>query len=144
MINRLVRLVQPFAGWLFITWFVAIIILSFLPSVGKTTSVDIGKIEIRLDYLYHIIIYLSGTILAILYAVPSPKFPAKSSFLRTMLAVSFMILLALLLEYIQKLIPSRTFNINDIISNLMGVLLGTVLTIILLLRKQLPNKYYPR
>lgn len=127
MTNRLIRLIQPFAGWLFITWFVAIIILSFLPSVGKTTSVDIGKIEIRLDYLYHIIIYLSGTFLAILYAVPSPKFPAKSPFLRTLLAVTFMILLALLLEYLQKLIPSRTFNINDIISNLMGVLLGSLI-----------------
>ena len=132
MINRLVRLIQPLAGWLFIIWFVAIIILSLLPSVGKTTSIDIGTIKIRLDYLYHIIIYLSGTFLAILYAVPSPKFPAKSRFVRILIAITFMILLALLLEYIQKLIPSRTFNINDIISNLMGVLLGTVLTIILL------------
>lgn len=135
MISRLIQLIRPRAGWLFIAWFVSIVVLSVLPSVGKTTSVDIGKIEIRLDYLYHIIIYLTGTFLAILWSVGPLRPPYTSLFWRRIaLAVAFMILLAVAQEFIQKLIPSRAFNINDIISNLIGVILGEILTIILLLR----------
>jgi VanZ family protein len=134
MISRLIQLIKPRAGWLFIAWFVSIVVLSVLP-IGKTTSVDIGKIEIRLDYLYHIIIYLTGTFLAILWSVGPLKPPYTSLFWRRIaLAVAFMILLAVAQEFIQKLIPSRAFNINDIISNIIGVILGEILTIILLLR----------
>jgi VanZ family protein len=136
MISRLIQLIKPRAGWLFIAWFVSIVVLSVLP-IGKTTSVDIGKIEIRLDYLYHIIIYLTGTFLAILWSVGPLRPPYTSLFWRRIaLAVALMILLAVAQEFIQKLIPSRAFNINDIISNIIGVILGEIITIILLLRSR--------
>jgi VanZ family protein len=133
MTGRLIDFIKPRAGWLFIAWFVGILVLSVLP-IGKAKSFDIGILEIRADYLYHIIIYLTGTFLAILWSVRPLKPPYPSLFWRRIaIAGTFMLLMAVALEFIQKLIPSRAFNINDIISNLIGVILGTIFTIITLL-----------
>jgi hypothetical protein len=143
MINKIINALRPRAGWLFIAWLLSIVVLSVLPVSSKNRHIDVLIIEIRVDYLYHIIIHLIGTFLAMFWAAAPPKtrpgtpapVPPTSQFrMRTALAVAFMILLGLALEYLQKVVPSRTFNINDVISNLLGVALGAIFTLLILRR----------
>jgi VanZ family protein len=133
----ILSLVRRWSGWLLLCWLIFVLLLTVVPTPKSINSLDVGTIEIRLDYLYHIIMYLAGTFLAILWSVGLLKPPYTSLFWRrTALAAALMILLAVGQEFLQKLIPYRAFNINDIISNISGVILGEVLTIIIILRSR--------
>ncbi len=132
MITRLIQILQPHSGKLLTLWFVSVVFLSVVPTPGSINSIDIGKIEIRLDYLYHIIIYATGPFLALIYYC-QVKTPVSTTSLRHYVVISIIIVslscFSVLQEFIQKLIPYRTFNINDIISNLMGVFAGSAITL---------------
>ena len=147
--ERLISKLQSWSGYLFVTWFVVVLALALIPTPsGVDTKLDIGKIEIRLDYLYHMVVFAAGALLAGLYSlrpypVPfSSRGPAKadsarsfSPLIRLTLFIGLLFIFAFFHEYIQKLIPWRSYNINDVISNLLGVLLGAIF--ILVIRRQI-------
>jgi len=131
MITGLIQKLKPWSGRLLALWFVSVVILSVIPSPRSVQSLDIGKLEIRLDYLYHIIIYATGSFLALLYSSTlTLSFTTLRHYVFTsLIAILLIAVLAVGQEYIQKLIPYRSFNINDILSNLIGVVIGSGITL---------------
>ena len=137
--------IKLWSGWLLLTWFIVILSLALIPLSSSLSKLDVGKIEIRFDYLYHIIAFATGTLLAVLYSVRKypypqpPALPVNRSFsegwrtarrIKIIIFLCLILLYAILHEYIQKLIPWRSFNINDIISNILGVALGIIIAIL--------------
>lgn len=105
---------------LFLLYILFVLLVSILPIHGPESPINnIHVIDIRLDYLLHALIFIPFVPLAML----STMFAA--SVVRNMLLIILSgLLLAIISESIQYLIPYRTFNINDLISNTIGVILG--------------------
>jgi len=119
---KLIIIVRPFARYLFIFWLLTIIILSSIPNV-PTIKLHTAKTEFRLDYLMHFCEYSFLTFLTFLsFAGWEFKFSTRKIIL---IALSLM-LFAFLDELHQKLIPGRSYNIMDILSNESGILAGTL------------------
>jgi VanZ family protein len=115
---RLIIFLRPFAKYLLIAWMLTIIIVSSIPSI-PTLKIHTAKAEIRLDYLIHFIEY---GILAFLAFLSFAGSEFKPGYKKYILITIGLILFACLDEFHQKLIPGRTFNVNDILSNVAGII----------------------
>jgi glycopeptide antibiotics resistance protein len=99
---------------LFAVYVIAILLLSILPlnSGGSLNSINI--VTFRGDYFFHALIF-----------IPWMIFHPVST-----LKIHFWLLIGLLFatstEAIQYALPYRAFNINDMIANAIGILLGAV------------------
>ena len=124
---RLIILFKPFAKYVLIAWLLIIIIISSIPNI-PTLKIHTARAEIRLDYLLHFCEYGVLTFMAYLSFAGNEFRINYRKFI--MIAVS-LILFAVLDEFHQKLIPGRSFNINDILSNITGILAFTVLIMVL-------------
>jgi VanZ family protein len=114
---KLITWFKPFAGYLLVVTTIFILVVSSIPSM-PTLKIHTAKTDIRLDYLIHFLEYGFLAFLAYLTFTNSDfKMPLKKYLLITFLVVCF----ALFDEFHQKLIPGRTFNVKDIISNLTGI-----------------------
>ena len=82
---------------------------------------------IRLDYLMHFCEYGLLTIIAFL-SFAGIEF--KIAFKKYIIILMSLIFFAVLDEFHQKLIPGRSFNVKDIMSNVTGILAVTVFTVI--------------
>jgi VanZ family protein len=134
MSEIIIRL-RPLAKYLFVLGILLILTVSSLPSL-PTPKIDTGKIEIRLDYFFHILEYGALAFFAFLaYTRKDFSFSLKLYLVITICLVIF----SVLDEYHQKLIPGRTFNPNDIISNISGVLAGLVFCVIVFRKIYLKN-----
>ena len=119
---KLIIFLRPFARYLFIFWLLTIIILSSIPNV-PTMKLHTEKTEYRLDYIMHFCEYGFLTFLTFLWFAGSEfKFNTRKIILITLSLMLF----AFLDELHQKLIPGRTYNIRDILSNESGIIVGTV------------------
>jgi VanZ family protein len=123
---HLIKTLRTSAKYFLIVLTLSIITVSSLPSL-PTPKINTGKIEIRLDYIFHILEYGALSFFTFLtYARPDFHISSK-----TYLVITFCLLLFCILdEFHQKFIPGRTFNINDIISNISGVIGGLVFCVI--------------
>jgi VanZ family protein len=80
---------------------------------------------IRLDYLMHFCEYGLLTIIAFL-SFAGIEF--KIAFKKYIIILMSLIFFAVLDEFHQKLIPGRSFNPSDILSNISGIFAATVFT----------------
>ncbi len=124
---KLISFLRPFARYLLITWIIAIIVISSIPSV-PVLKIHTGKSDIRLDYLIHFIEYGSLAFLTYL-SFSGEEF--RVSFLKYMILTVCLILFAAVDETHQLIIPGRTFNPKDLISNIMGIVAGLVFSILI-------------
>lgn len=113
---KLITLLKPFATYILVAWLIIIIILSSLPGI-PTLKIHVSESDIRLDYLIHFCEYGSLAFLAYLTFVKGFRTELKIFFLITVSLALF----AVADEFHQKLIPGRSFNVMDIISNLSGI-----------------------
>jgi VanZ family protein len=122
------------SGIIFSVWMIILILLSLLPSVNKIIRQDLS--EFRWDYLEHFLCYF---ILGFLYTlwridknlhIPVPEFIL---FLVTGSIFSW------LTEYLQVFIPGRSFNHYDLISNMAGIISGTLISYFFIIRILLRN-----
>jgi len=89
-----------------------------LNEAGSDFLTNTYIVKIRLDYLGHIIIFLPFLFLVKqVYSFP---------FLLMLLAG---LVFAGFCEGFQYLLPYRSFNVNDLISNMVGIILGSVLMV---------------
>jgi glycopeptide antibiotics resistance protein len=105
---------------------VGIILLVVLPINGKDQVFghlnDTYIIKIRLDYISHFVLF--NPWVSIVYL----NFGKESAFLKFDSYTLFSLLaFAIFSEFIQYYLPYRTFNINDLLANVFGVLLGILL-----------------
>jgi VanZ family protein len=108
---------------LLISYSLLIILLAVLPINGPNSFFNDNYIlEIRMDYLAHFAIFIPWMILVWLYK----KLIFKVLPLKTITWLLIGLFLGLFAECIQYFLPYRTFNINDLAANTIGVLLGAV------------------
>ncbi len=98
----------------------SLLLLIAIPLEGGSDGVnDTYVVGLRCDYLIHAVIYLPWMLLC------SEKF--------TLLWFVVGVAMAAVLEFLQMMLPYRSFNINDLIAGVLGVSLS--LPLALLLRK---------
>ena len=113
---------------LFFLYCLMLILFSILPINGESSPLnDIYIVKIRVDYLLHTIIFLPFLSLAMLsLSNPLSRKPTK----KLLFLIITGLLFAIIIECIQLYLSYRSFNINDLIANSFGIILG--LPIILL------------
>lgn len=100
-------------------YIIALVLISVLPINGKDSYINktyFTASEIRLDYLLHSILLIPWMLLRILYE----KTDLRIFF--QWLAIG--VLLAIAVELIQYILPYRTYNIIDLMANIIGVFIG--------------------
>ena len=106
--------------YLFITYLAAVIIVSLIPLGGTTIALNEHQaLSIRLDYLVHALVFLP---LVPLWRIVRPEHPWS-------LTIITGLLLAAVTEGSQYFIPYRAYNINDLLGNISGVLLGVLVAL---------------
>ncbi|MBN1988188.1 MAG: VanZ family protein [Bacteroidales bacterium] len=125
--------------FLFWIWFVTVLIVSSLSCAG-IQSINLGHNALRIDYPMHSIAYALFPVFAFI----SSDFGKKR--LRFALLFTLSVALAVATEYIQLMVPKRSFNPKDMAFNLMGLAIGAIAVIIVhhslqrkRQRKQPPN-----
>jgi len=123
---KLIAFIRPYAKYLLLAWIVAIVTVSSSPSI-PSLRIHTEKTDIRLDYLIHFLEYASLAFLTYLaFAGKDFRIPA----VRYLLFTSCLIIFAIADESHQILIPGRTFNPKDLLSNLAGIAGGLVFCVV--------------
>ena len=106
--------ISKYARWGLFLYLLVLATLSVLPLGGVSKELtDITVIRIRGDYLLHMLVYLPMLGLMLL-SFPNWKWGM----------VAIAIGLGVGLEYLQMFLNYRSFNINDLVANLAGVVIG--------------------
>ena len=108
---------------LFLLYCIAIILIAILPINGEPSSLNnMYVVKIRLDYLFHSLVFLPF----LPFAIFTITLPSKNQnrIICTLSIIIIGIVFALFTEVIQHFLNYRTFNINDLLANTAGVLLG--------------------
>ena len=124
---RIIIWARPSARYLFAAWLIVILVLSSIPNVPTLKIHTAGK-EFRLDYLMHFGEY---GILAFLSILASAGQEFIMTGRRWLIVVTGLIVFAYLDEFHQKIIPGRTYNIHDFLSNAAGILCAAVIALIM-------------
>lgn len=110
-----------------LTYTLAIVLLVTLPINGDDQLLgnlnDTYVLRLRLDYLFHCLLFLPWVVLGA-YGWDMHNRTSTSRWLVAGGAVVF----AVLCEYVQLPLPYRTFNINDLAANALGVVLGILIS----------------
>ena len=109
---------SPKTFWLYFT---AILLLIVLP-INNSDTLNLNHImilEIRGDYLVHALIFIPWAF----FMLPMQQKAWSWSLLGLLFSTGT--------ELLQYLLPYRRFNINDLISNSLGILLGLVIFLLL-------------
>jgi VanZ family protein len=117
---KLIIFLRPFARYLLIAWLLTIITVSSIPNI-PTLKIHTAKSEIRLDYLMHFCEY---GVLAFMTFLSFAGSEFRISFGKFFLMTTGLILFAVADEFHQKLIPGRSFNTMDIMSNVIGIVVA--------------------
>ena len=123
---KLITFLKLFAIYLLIGWVLVIAFVSSLPSI-PTLKIHTDRVEIRLDYIIHICEYGWLAFLAFL-TFSGREF--RVSAVRYLLVSVCLMAFAVLDEFHQKFIPGRAFNVNDIISDFIGIAAAMVYCVV--------------
>ena len=106
---------------LFYIYTVILVLIAVLPINSSGSSINHTFIvSIRMDYLLHCAIFIPWMFLMRFYSGVS----FQDSILRPFLWIIAGLLFAMCTEMVQYLLPYRAFNINDLLANGLGVVLG--------------------
>jgi VanZ family protein len=119
---KIITQLRPYARYLLIVWVMTIIIVSSIPSI-PVLKIHTSGAEIRLDYLFHFLEYGALALFSFL-TFTGNDFIMR--FQKAFLITFSLIVFAILDEYHQKLIPGRSFNLKDILSNTAGIIAGLI------------------
>jgi VanZ family protein len=125
--KSLIYFLKPYSRWILTFWIITISVVSSIPHL-PTPKIETGKGVIRLDYLMHFCEYGALIFLSLL-SFSGTKLTL--SFKRYFLIILSVAVFALADEFHQKLIPGRTSNTRDILSNITGVIAGALICFLL-------------
>jgi len=111
---------------IFYFYTILLVLLAVLPINGSDSGSSLNNIyivSIRLDYLLHFAVFMPWMFL--LWKMVGVSFSRDPR--ATLLYIILGLLFATANEAIQYLLPYRAFNINDLLANGLGVMLGSVL-----------------
>jgi len=124
MLNNQRKLIQI----IYIIYCGLLLFISIIPSGANFNieKIDLWQLSLRLDYFLHFSAYFGFYILLWLLCILNLSVPAF--FFKWLIIVS--LLLSVCTELIQLLLPYRTFNPFDLLSNISGIILGTAFFLI--------------
>ncbi|MEI6747720.1 MAG: VanZ family protein [Bacteroidota bacterium] len=106
---------------IFLAYLLFLVMAAVLPiNSGSSSLNNTFIIHIRLDYLFHSILFVPWVLLYVLTFRPAKLF---NKF--TMIGAG--LLMAFATEGVQYFLTYRSYNVNDLLSNFLGVLLGALL-----------------
>ena len=109
---------------LFYSYSTLLVLLAVLPINGEGSAINhTFVVSVRLDYLVHFAVFIPWIFLAQM----TNDLSFKNYPMKTLKWFFYGILFATANEAIQYFIPWRAYNINDLVSNFIGVLLGAML-----------------
>jgi VanZ family protein len=110
---------------LFWYWLIILLVINVIP-LGNDINKIVHKLifKFRLDYLVHFCSFLIFIPLCFIDIKRGDSFFSKKPILKYLLIVGGS---AILIECIQYFLPYRTFNPMDLISNLTGAIIGTII-----------------
>jgi len=117
-------------------WIYSLFILVMASVSINSTTIALNHtyvLSLRLDYLVHFATFIPW--MGMVWMAYSVN--VRKNFARAMLWICIGILFSWLTEGIQYFIPYRSFNINDLMANTIGVLLGSLFFIFPLRSKSL-------
>ena len=119
------KLNTDISKWLFWGWLIIVLTTNVIP-LGNDINKIIHKpvFKFRLDYLIHFCSFLIFIPLYFIEVRRGGPFFSKKPVLKYILIVGSS---AILFESIQYFLPYRTFNPMDLISNLTGAIIGTII-----------------
>lgn len=124
---------------LFWFWLIITVVLSIIPKTPDSRVYAWG-IEFRLDYAEHLIFYF---VLGMLF-VKSKRQILDANVGLKVLIIFIWVIFGVLTEYVQKLVPGRSFNPNDMYYNITGLITGLMLTaVVLQLKSNSGNQSVP-
>ena len=127
--GKLINKFRPYARILLAFWVIMVIVLAVLPNL-PVPKIGGKPIPIRLDYPVH---FLEHTLLAFLAVI---SFVKNLSDIQTFrITLFFIILFALFTEMLHIVIPFRSFEVKDLMLNILGVFIGTLIAILSLREK---------
>lgn len=107
-----------------IVFTVILVLLSVLPINSTSSTINhTYVVKIRLDYLLHYVVFFFWMFLV--WASTNVSF--RTDFRKTTFIILLCLLFAFVNELFQYFLPYRAFNINDLLANSIGVLLGSIL-----------------
>ena len=125
--------------WLYISLTALLILLP----LGNGALNNITILQLRGDYFFHILMFLPWAFFRKAEApksTPQTRTPAAHSlippFSHSIIWLLFGLLFAAGSEALQYLLPYRAYNVNDLIANMLGVLLGFTLLFLINIRKR--------
>lgn len=127
---RFIRLIRLYSVYLLILYSIAVISVSSIPSL-PTLMIHTKKTEIRLDYLIHICEY---GLLAFLTILAFSGKEMQLNLRKLVIITAGLLIFAVVDELHQKLIPGRSYNILDMLSNITGILISLALSLITFLK----------
>jgi VanZ family protein len=101
---------------IFYLYLIAILILAILPFGTPVIHLNNFNVHFRLDYIIHLVMYFPWIFLSV-----------SGLKIRLVYAMLFGLIIGAGTETIQYFLSYRTFNINDLIANIIGIVLGLVL-----------------
>ena len=107
---------QPYI-WFFTLYFIILLSLYIIPFGGGFSLNQHHFSGFRYDHILHTLLFIPTTF------VIAPIFLRQTQF-RVMKIVVLSITVAVLFETIHLIVPYRTFTVEDLLSNLIGVVLG--------------------
>ena len=123
---KLIIWCKPYAGYILTVWIITIITVSSIPSI-PTLKIHTARTEIRIDYLIHICEYAFLTFIGLL------SFTGKDfilTFKKIILITLGIVVFAFIDELHQKFIPGRAYNLNDIISDIIGIFAAVIFSVV--------------
>ena len=111
------RNVSKWARWSLLFYLMVLVTVSIIPLGSASRKLtDVTVIHLRGDYFLHMLVYMP--ILTLMF-LSFHKWSWKLFGLALMMAIG--------LEFIQMVLPYRSFNINDLVANVGGVVLGALI-----------------
>jgi VanZ family protein len=110
--------------FLLILWYIILVTINLLPKQFRQELISEEKF-FRLDYLVH---FISFFLLGFLYVLIKFFKSEKKLILRDLLFVIIGTASGICIEFAQKMVPNRSFNPKDMSLNLIGFVIGFILT----------------
>lgn len=112
--------------FILVLYLITVITLTLVPFNSKALFYQKRIIFLRIDYLIHICMFIP-------WAALNKVFSNAFNIFHT---VFYGVIMAIIMELIHYMLPYRSFNIYDLIANLIGILLGIPITRLIKVQRQ--------
>jgi VanZ family protein len=110
---------------LFNLYILFLVLLSVLPinSASSSSLNHIFVVSIRLDYLLHCLVYIP----LVVFTWAEKEIDVFKAPFKAFIWIVILLVFGAITEWVQYFLPYRAFNINDLLANSLGVVIGFVI-----------------